>query len=99
MADIVIVFMNAARKKIENRKDEYSVWNPPPSSDSPAARSKGGRFSSAVDAMKKTTAGTMPSRRRVQSQKCDACDATIALVERLCDSITTTMMLSPIAAS
>ena len=42
------------------RIDEYSVWNPPTSSCSASTRSKGGRFISAVAAMKNTTNGTTP---------------------------------------
>ncbi len=66
MADIVIVFMNSARKKRAKRTEEYSVWNPPTSSCSPSTRSKGGRFTSAVTAMKKMAKGTTPSRRTFQ---------------------------------
>ena len=43
MADMVITFMNSARKNRAKRIDEYSVWNPPTSSDSASVRSKGGR--------------------------------------------------------
>ena len=42
MADIVITFMNSARKKIANRMPVYSVLNPPTSSCSASTRSNGG---------------------------------------------------------
>src|ERR1700722_3950896 len=86
IADQVIVFMNSARKKSANRIEEYSVWKPPPSSDSPSARSNGGRLSSAVEAMKKITPGTIPRRIMFQSQKFCAWEVTIARVESECDS-------------
>ena len=66
IADIVIVFMYSARKKIAKRNDEYSVWKPPTSSLSASTTSKGGRLSSAVMAMTKTTNGTSPNRIRFQ---------------------------------
>ena len=34
MADMVMVFMNSAKKNRANRMDEYSVTNPPTSSES-----------------------------------------------------------------
>ena len=57
-ADMVIVFMNSARKKRANRIEEYSVWNPPTNSCSASTRSNGGRLSSAVAAIRNTTNGT-----------------------------------------
>ena len=81
MADIVIVFMNSARKKRAKRIEEYSVWNPPTSSGSASARSKGGRFSSAVMAIMKKMKGTKPRRIRFQCQKPSACEATMARVD------------------
>ena len=69
MADMVIMFMNSARKKRAKRIDEYSVLNPPTSSESASTRSKGGRLSSAVMATMNKKNGTMPSRIRFQSQK------------------------------
>ena len=48
MADMVIVFMNSARKNRAKRIELYSVWKPPTSSCSASTRSNGGRFSSAV---------------------------------------------------
>jgi hypothetical protein len=38
------MLMYSARKNSANLIDEYSVWNPPTSSDSASARSKGARF-------------------------------------------------------
>ena len=57
-ADIVIRFMNSARKKIAKRMPVYSVWNPPTSSCSASTRSNGGWLVSAVAAMRKMTNGT-----------------------------------------
>ena len=75
MADIVMVFMNSARKNSAKRMDEYSVLNPPTSSCSASVRSKGGRVSSAVMAIMKKKKGTMPRRMRFQSQKPSAWSA------------------------
>src|SRR5215475_8600850 len=57
-ADIVITFMNSARKKIAKRMPVYSVLKPPTSSCSASTRSKGGWFVSAVAAIRKMTNGT-----------------------------------------
>src|SRR5580658_9514047 len=81
MADMVMTFMNSARKNRAKRIDEYSVWKPPTSSDSASVRSKGGRVSSAVIATKKRAKGTKPSRIRFQSQKLVAWDSTMARVD------------------
>src|SRR6187431_968567 len=81
MPDIVITFMNSARKNRAKRIDEYSVWKPPTSSCSASTRSKGGRLSSAVPAIRNTTKGTNAVVHRFQFQV--ACSATITLVERL----------------
>ena len=53
IADIVMTFMNSARKKIANRMPVYSVLKPPTSSCSASTRSNGGWFVSAVAAMRK----------------------------------------------
>ena len=66
MADMVTVFMNSARKNRANRIEEYSVWNPPTISCSASTRSNGGRFSSAVPAMRNTMNGTKPVTMRFQ---------------------------------
>ena len=55
---IVTVFMNSARKNSAKRMLEYSVLKPPTSSCSASTRSNGGRFSSAVAAIRKITNGT-----------------------------------------
>src|SRR6516164_9826394 len=57
-ADIVMTFMNSARKKIANRIPVYSVLNPPTSSCSASTRSNGGWFTSAHAAMRKITNAT-----------------------------------------
>ena len=48
IADMVIMFMNSARKNRAKRIELYSVLKPPTSSCSASTRSNGGRFSSAV---------------------------------------------------
>ena len=58
IADIVMTFMNSARKKIANRMPVYSVLKPPTSSCSASTRSNGGWFVSAVAAIRKITNGT-----------------------------------------
>ncbi len=104
-ADMVIVFMNSARKNKAKRIEEYSVWKPPTSSCSASAKSKGGRFSSAVMAMKNKRNGTTPRRMTFQSQKWAAWLSTIALVESdpTVATVPVTMMVvtivSPRAAS
>ena len=65
MADMVMVFMNSARKNRPKRMDEYSVWNPPTSSCSASVRSNGGRVSSAVMAIMKKTKGRKPEPDQV----------------------------------
>src|SRR5215471_4740258 len=58
IADIVVTFMNSARKKIAKRMPVYSVLNPPTSSCSASTRSNGGWFVSAVAAIKKIAKAT-----------------------------------------
>src|SRR5580704_8442145 len=98
-ADIVMTFMNSARKNMAKRIDEYSVWKPPTSSDSASVRSNGGRVSSAVIATRKRTNGTMPRRIRFQSQNPVACDWTIARVDSEPVMRTTVTTVMPSAAS
>ena len=59
IADIVMRFMNSARKKMPKRMPVYSVWNPPTSSCSASTRSNGGWFVSAIAAMRKMTKATI----------------------------------------
>src|SRR6478736_4228898 len=58
-ADIVMRFMNSARKKIAKRMPVYSVWNPPTSSCSASTRSNGGWLVSATAAITKITNDTI----------------------------------------
>ena len=85
IADIVMTFMNSARKKIANRMPVYSVLNPPTSSCSASTRSKGGWFVSAVAAIRKITNGTSArsqnQSRANESGPIHACCVTIACVE------------------
>ena len=55
---ITTIAAYSARKNSDQRKPEYSVWNPATSSDSASGRSKGARFVSAVPAMMNSTVGT-----------------------------------------
>src|SRR5580704_7152585 len=99
MADIVMVFMNSARKKRPKRMDEYSVWNPPTSSVSASVRSKGGRVSSAVMAIMKKMKGKKPSRIRFQFQNPLDWEATMARVDSEPVTRTTMTVVMPSAAS
>ncbi len=49
-AETVTMLMYSARKNIANLNDEYSVWNPPTSSDSASGRSNGARLVSPTTA-------------------------------------------------
>ena len=103
IADIVMTFMNSARKKIANRMPVYSVLKPPTSSCSASTRSKGGWFVSAVAAMRKITNAT-----KVFSQnQCVAndhtfvhcCCAKMSCVESVPAWISTPRIARPNAAS
>ena len=98
MSDIVMTFMNSARKNRANRKLEYSVLNPPTSSCSASTRSNGGRLSSAVAAIRKITNGTMPVEIRFQSPR-SFCSNTMPDVDNVPDDSSTAATLSPSAAS
>src|ERR1700749_4665695 len=43
-AETVTMLMYSARKNMANLNEEYSVWNPPTSSDSASGRSNGARL-------------------------------------------------------
>ena len=58
IAHILNIFIYSAKKNIANLKPEYSVWNPPTNSCSASTRSKGARFTSATEAMKKIANAT-----------------------------------------
>src|SRR5580704_19622251 len=98
-ADMVMVFMNSARKKRPKRMDEYSVWKPPTSSCSASVRSKGGRVSSAVMAIMKKMNGKKPRRIRFQFQKPSDWEATMARVDSEWLTSTTITVVMPSAAS
>ena len=99
MADMVMVFMNSARKNRAKRIDEYSVWKPPTSSWSASTRSKGGRFVSAMTAMKKIRNGTTASRMTFHCQRWPAWASTMARVESDPVISTTITTVMPSAAS
>src|SRR3954467_14972391 len=54
IAETVTMFTYSARKNSANFSDEYSVWNPPTSSDSASGRSNGARLVSPTIAITKT---------------------------------------------
>ena len=55
MAETVTMLTYSARKNSANFSDEYSVWNPPTSSDSASGRSNGARLVSPTIAITNTT--------------------------------------------
>ena len=55
IAETVTMLTYSARKNSANFSDEYSVWNPPTSSDSASGRSNGARLVSPTIAMTNTT--------------------------------------------
>src|SRR5436309_3306369 len=59
IADIVMRFMNSARKKMPKRIPVYSVWKPPTSSCSASTRSNGGELVPAIAAMRKMQKATI----------------------------------------
>ena len=104
IADIVIVFMNSARKNRANRIELYSVLKPPTSSCSASTRSNGGRLSSAVPAITKMTNGTMPVTSRPQlgitlPQPGPAWDSTMPWVVSVPAFRSTATTARPMAAS
>src|SRR5664279_2979822 len=103
IADIVIRFMNSARKKMPKRMPVYSVWNPPTSSCSASTRSNGGWLVSAIAAMRKITNATMAGAQyhwlTKECQLVHAWPFTIPRVERVCEYRRTPTIASPNAAS
>ena len=104
IADIVMTFMNSARKKIANRMPVYSVLNPPTSSCSASTRSNGGWFVSAVAAMRKITNGTSAGSQNQSRTNEPHVDPRLLVRRSSCvDSVpawmSTPRMASPNAAS
>src|SRR5258706_16361311 len=95
---IVTVFMNSARKNNANRMLEYSVLKPPTSSCSASTRSNGGRFSSAVAAIRKMANGTNAVDATDHLERVDW-EATIPLVLKVPATRMTAARLRPRAAS
>src|SRR5436853_6032850 len=83
IAETTYIATYSARKKIEKRMPEYSVWNPATSSDSASGRSKGARLFSASDAVKymMNTSGMTGLRKTSQfhAQPCWSC--TVSWIE------------------
>src|SRR3954454_7595834 len=103
IADIVMTFMNSARKKIANRMPVYSVMNPPTSSCSASTRSNGGWCVAAVAAMRKmmngTNAGSQYHCDTNECQSCHDCWSTIDRVDNVPARMSTPRMPRPNAAS
>src|ERR671921_12002 len=77
IAETVTMLTYSARKNSANFSDEYSVWNPPTSSDSASGRSNGARFVSPTIAMTNTTKLGTSS----QPNQPDDCAATMSAVD------------------
>src|SRR5690349_23848178 len=75
--ETVTMLTYSARKNSANFSDEYSVWNPPTSSDSASGRSNGARFVSPTIAMTNTAKLGMSS----QANQPDAWAPTMSAVE------------------
>src|SRR4051812_3484504 len=77
-AETVTMLTYSARKNSANFSDEYSVWNPPTSSDSASGRSNGARLVSPTMAITKTTKlGTS----RITFHRLVLCDCTMSAVD------------------
>src|SRR6476620_4682427 len=102
-ADIVMRFMNSARKKIAKRIPVYSVWNPPTSSCSASTRSNGGWLVSATAAITKITNETMATLQYQsvtnESQLVQACALAMPRVLRVPACSRTATIDRPNAAS
>ena len=99
IADIVMTFMNSAKKNSAKRMEEYSVWKPPTSSCSASTKSNGGRFSSAVAAIRNTRNGTTPLVTTNHVSTPPAWAATMRCVESVPAPMTTATTAMPSAAS
>src|SRR6185437_9365549 len=65
----IITFIYSARKKSRNGPEEYSTKKPATNSDSASKRSKGGRWVSASDEMKKITSMGNRMEKKFQWEK------------------------------
>src|SRR4051794_30666753 len=103
IADMVITFMNSARKKIAKRMPVYSVMNPPTSSCSASTRSNGGWLVSAAAAIRKmmngTNAGSQNHSLTNECQFTHDCCAAMSRVDSVPARISTPRMPRPNAAS
>src|SRR3954447_16053691 len=103
-ADIVMMFMNSARKKIAKRMPEYSVTKPPTSSCSASTRSNGGGVLSSRAAMTKITNGISTGGIRNQCRHSELspvqlCWSTISPVDRVPAWMSAARIPRPNAAS
>src|SRR5918995_626983 len=77
IAETVTMLTYSARKNSANFNDEYSVWNPPTSSDSASGRSNGARLvSPTIEIVNTTKLGANNSRYHPE-----ACEATMSAVD------------------
>src|SRR5688500_7011618 len=77
IAETVTMLTYSARKNSANFNDEYSVWNPPTSSDSASGRSNGARLvSPTIEIVNATKLGANNSRYQPE-----ACEATMSAVD------------------
>src|SRR5581483_767525 len=81
--ETAIMAAYSARKKSDQRKPLYSVWNPATSSDSASGRSNGARFVSATIATAKTKRAISPKGKNLKTNHapwaCCACTIPIML--------------------
>src|SRR5689334_8342430 len=75
--ETVTMLTYSARKNSANFSDEYSVWNPPTSSDSASGRSNGARFVSPTIEITKTAKLGISS----QPNQPEACAPTMSAVD------------------
>src|SRR5689334_5188976 len=77
IAETVTMLTYSARKNSANFSDEYSVWNPPTSSDSASGRSNGARLVSPTIEITKTAKLGISS----QPNQPEACAPTMSAVD------------------
>src|ERR671916_800607 len=77
IAETVTMFTYSARKNSANFSDEYSVWNPPTSSDSASGRSNGARLvSPTIEIVNTTKLGASSNTNQPL-----VCEATMSAVD------------------
>src|ERR1700744_3818126 len=93
--DTTTMFTYSARKNSANFSDEYSVWNPPTSSDSASGRSNGARLvSPTIEITKLTKIGIS-----IQESQPLVCASTMPAVDRVPEYRMTATIDRPMAIS